>query len=703
MSAIDVAKPYERYVQGVICAKLGKWDEAITWLTAASRGTPVEPDIVLGDLHMNLVEAHYGRRNWQEVVDAATTALATLSGDDPNRPKIQYTMGTALMMLGRFREASRAFESVVDDSGPPVPVGSEMASLSHLAREMLSMLESGQGPRMREAMAGPPPGEGLKPSSPNDWTPPPRSRDRPHREKRAPFPSSELPAFVMYFLLGSSPGCFLVPLLLGAMAAAYFLARDSFSAITGGGCALVLLIAVVAFVRRSGRAWDLFWLMWLQRGRDLIKLKAIRLLGERRAEWAIDDLLMAWTAARGPSMAMEMLRSQAATALEDIGGPLVTSGFAMLAEDPSSATRAITARALAGTADPEGRRILGLLTNDSEPLVRELAMKGRQQDLFVSYRTTDVQTVRPVVERLMSQGVRVWFGEYRMLLENYQNFNAAIQEGIRDSRFAVLFTSPAYGESDHCKNEVSWIRESFADRASERVMEVRLRRWDAAAASDALGPLRPLETVQAHETGTDPIELANVIAARFGFQSGEPSSPARTDRLVSVADRGVSFNAGDFEPGRPSKGPEGQADLLSLSGPDGDMEVICTTNFQGFQRVPEIDLNEPESRKPYHQLRMTTAGWLQWVRLQTNWRVRVVGLHLVRWHERGQFATTSYVMVPGAGSRWMRQYRLVFRDLRADRDTLLQYTFTVEGSFREFLARVPRFDTLVMSTSVDGR
>jgi hypothetical protein len=94
-----------------------------------------------------------------------------------------------------------------------------------------------------------------------------------------------------------------------------------------------------------------------------------------------------------------------------------------------------------------------------------------QFDVFLSYKSEDVELVRQVADALIAAGRTVWFAEYLILLVDREKFQDAIDDGIRRSRFGVLFTSDRYVASEHCRNEL----EQLLPPRPGKVLEVRVR------------------------------------------------------------------------------------------------------------------------------------------------------------------------------------------------------------------------------------
>jgi hypothetical protein len=75
-------------------------------------------------------------------------------------------------------------------------------------------------------------------------------------------------------------------------------------------------------------------------------------------------------------------------------------------------------------------------------------------DFFVSYKSDDAMQVRPLVEHLLAGGLKVWFAEYTIRLEDRAAFEQAIASGIARSRYGICFTNDRYIQSQYCRDEL---------------------------------------------------------------------------------------------------------------------------------------------------------------------------------------------------------------------------------------------------------
>lgn len=94
-----------------------------------------------------------------------------------------------------------------------------------------------------------------------------------------------------------------------------------------------------------------------------------------------------------------------------------------------------------------------------------------EYDVFISYKSSNSSEVRAVAEKLIAKGIQVWFAEYQVLLENYENFQDAIDAGIDASRYALLFTNNEWVDSKYCRMEYERARSRLAP---SHILEVRM-------------------------------------------------------------------------------------------------------------------------------------------------------------------------------------------------------------------------------------
>jgi hypothetical protein len=96
-------------------------------------------------------------------------------------------------------------------------------------------------------------------------------------------------------------------------------------------------------------------------------------------------------------------------------------------------------------------------------------------DLFLSYSLQDKEIVRPIAERLRSDGLKVWFDEWE--LKPGDSIPAKIEEGLGHSRVLVLCMSANAFGSDWAQLESGTFR--FRDPLNKERRFIPLRLYDA--------------------------------------------------------------------------------------------------------------------------------------------------------------------------------------------------------------------------------
>ena len=70
-------------------------------------------------------------------------------------------------------------------------------------------------------------------------------------------------------------------------------------------------------------------------------------------------------------------------------------------------------------------------------------LRSPRYDLFISHAAEDKdQVARPLAHSLTERGLKVWYDETELRIGD--NLRERIDEGIRESRFAVVILSPAF-------------------------------------------------------------------------------------------------------------------------------------------------------------------------------------------------------------------------------------------------------------------
>jgi len=81
-------------------------------------------------------------------------------------------------------------------------------------------------------------------------------------------------------------------------------------------------------------------------------------------------------------------------------------------------------------------------------------MTADSRCLFFSYKSDDVEFVRPVCECLLAHGYSPWFNEFDIPYDHIDEFQRFINRGIDTASWGVLFANDRYARSAYCNIEV---------------------------------------------------------------------------------------------------------------------------------------------------------------------------------------------------------------------------------------------------------
>src|ERR1041385_7580852 len=80
-------------------------------------------------------------------------------------------------------------------------------------------------------------------------------------------------------------------------------------------------------------------------------------------------------------------------------------------------------------------------------------------DFFISYKSENIEVVRPIAELLIANHFKVWFLEYNLDNNIYLGTDEVLREAmfaaISKSKFGICFTNEAYFSSARCRIELN--------------------------------------------------------------------------------------------------------------------------------------------------------------------------------------------------------------------------------------------------------
>jgi hypothetical protein len=319
----------------------------------------------------------------------------------------------------------------------------------------------------------------------------------------------------------------------------------------------------------------------------------------------------------------------------------------------------------------------------SDILRNRLRDKTAEFDFFISYKSHDVDLVRPVVDRLIASGLNVWFAEYQILLQDRDKFGQAILDGIANSAFGLAFTNNRYIDSEYCQFEI----ERLLERPGPgRILEVKV------PDEDRPHQLYPALGASPGEAARSRSDMLRFISDVTGFAVASEPLPAKrgtkeTFYTAACLGRPVRLNTTGWRLTKPGKrDDEGSTQGLEFklqgryplavnlySGPE--------TSSPGQRQDQDID-----DRRMYDHLLEYAPRHLG--HLQT----KPKGVHLFFHRGLSQMALTYWME-----HYWTRKYSLVIPNPATREMAEFLLTFGFIGSFEEYCLHTSFMDDFARS------
>ncbi|QDU39617.1 hypothetical protein Mal4_39630 [Maioricimonas rarisocia] len=304
-------------------------------------------------------------------------------------------------------------------------------------------------------------------------------------------------------------------------------------------------------------------------------------------------------------------------------------------------------------------------------------------DVFLSYKSENADVVRSVAESLMANGLRVWFAEYRITSEMFEDDAAiqrAIDSGIDGARYSLVFTNNRWADSPFCEKEIERILER---QPREFVAEVQIppeamphEKWPALGSP-------PVRAMRFSGETADVIDFVSDL----GWFPERLTPPDRADALAAGPTRKLRFGIGfSPEPLTEFVGVELTSPRMHTEGIAGEVYVY-TGQLEGRDAQLLVTINpfqtvlgqlsvsgrgNANDRRVYNAYRKVSDDWL------SEHSQKPVGLHLRFWDGRSHLGVTSILPERQPGRRqWERRYAVTIRQtvtcLRCGSSELVPY------------------------------
>lgn len=333
------------------------------------------------------------------------------------------------------------------------------------------------------------------------------------------------------------------------------------------------------------------------------------------------------------------------------------------------------------------------------------------KQVFISYKSENVNDVRLIIEELIGRNVPVWFAEYEVLANNYDNFTEKLNEhifaAINSSDYWLIFTNDKWADSLHCQNES---RRIYECQNLDNVIQICIpRERKTIERNPWLAEVFSIDFD--HENINKTIDL---ILRRLGVHISISESFQNLADLKQL--ESYRFRFGHINIGGLSRismprdcDPITKEHLLKFSGRIESSTVGLEINYNPYRTAITplgFTLDERstvDDRSVYFKLRKRAINWYEATKYSEK------GLHLFHWNSKGHMAITYKSRSSHNHVEWLRTYALVTKDPKSEKHNIgeIDLTFTVkpdcpEASFSEFCKIAKYLDTIANSFVFTG-
>jgi hypothetical protein len=325
-----------------------------------------------------------------------------------------------------------------------------------------------------------------------------------------------------------------------------------------------------------------------------------------------------------------------------------------------------------------------------------------EYDAFLSYKSEDVDIVRKVADRLIASGLKVWFAEYVVLLQERDKFEAAIAYGTANSKCGVIFTSDLFRtNATYTGDEVRRLLESRTKRGTT-CLRVKLHP-DAAPSGQGMPALDSiLEEDTFTNQGQHFVDIESVvefILARFpGAAKACPPLPGELKSpdynfVVQTSQWRYRINTTNWKIIQPAKGflPDGDFDgprfRRRLHGCPTVLHVQFGLDGSPTRPLP-VSVGALDDRKVFEDILDFAKRYVG------GRRYECVGVHLFSIHQYSKYSHA--VLTYWNKFSWIRRYSIILpHPLKMNVNCELVFHFDFYGSFLALCNATASMDSVV--------
>lgn len=312
---------------------------------------------------------------------------------------------------------------------------------------------------------------------------------------------------------------------------------------------------------------------------------------------------------------------------------------------------------------------------------------GKDYDVFISYKTEDAALAREIGEALLARGATPWFAEFVIGLDNDEEVNRRLADGVRRSRFGLLLTNGRWGASQYCRDELVGL---LAHAKPGRLIQIK-------CPDEALGP--PAEklfdgvSIPGMIYENDLNQVLGFISSQTGLISAHTTKPV-------VAPAKASWHAL----------PHGRIDVANWDRPQLVNHPVHGKVLQGESRQADGRLwwnivvqERPDwtpRPAPQSNQMIDDREWLQQVRQYAQEHTQTLATHCRGYHLLFKDGYSHQGTTYSFAGAWIRRYSIVLPVCESDTNVEFCFVFRFLGPFRNFMKHTQEMEALVMSLQV---
>jgi len=339
-------------------------------------------------------------------------------------------------------------------------------------------------------------------------------------------------------------------------------------------------------------------------------------------------------------------------------------------------------------------------------------------DIFISYRTKDSDFVRQIAEQLIGSGIKVWFFEYKVLLDaweklkpkNWEGLESVLEKAIKKSEFGLAFTNDLYAESDWCKFEMTQLLDSCGP-GIQKVIEVKNH-------EQVGGLLKEFPELELDGRPSRTLDDPNDILSFIGEITKRPIHDISIERPKGIPHvfegkcmgKTYQLDISEWQVVKYGGTPEPLPELLqNVEGLPEGLQNVAGPHFRRNMGNDKVEMNlyfgpelsrkaireSEDDREMYYQLIEYASDHFENLRSELHVTPTDHGVHLVHVGDYAQIALTYWMH-----GYWTRKYSVIIFHSESGDAVEFVFTFGFSGpssSFQRFCRYGYIMDNLVKS------